>query len=105
MNKSLNADFAAIALAVGIRVEQERTARQLTKEGLAELSGLASRYLWRVEEGMQNITLKNLVAIANYFEEEAVVAPQYAAPSTASATAPAAPPHHSDRGLKKRYGS
>lgn len=65
MNKSLNADFAAIALAVGIRVEQERTARQLTKEGLAELSGLASRYLWRVEEGMQNITLKNLVAIAN----------------------------------------
>ena len=65
MDKSLNADFAAIALAVGTRVEQERTARQLTKEGLAELSGLASRYLWRVEEGMQNITLKNLVAIAN----------------------------------------
>ena len=55
----------AIAVALGYRIEQERKKQSLTKEELATRSGMASRYLWRVEAGRQNLVLKNIVAIAD----------------------------------------
>lgn len=57
-------EFPAYANALGYRIEQERLCRGLSKEELAQRSGMASRYLWRVEEGLQNVTFRNLVAIA-----------------------------------------
>ncbi|MBW6528542.1 helix-turn-helix domain-containing protein [Sphingomonas sp. RHCKR7] len=56
--------FPAYANALGFRIEQERLGREMSKEELAQRAGLASRYLWRVEEGKQNLTFKSLVAIA-----------------------------------------
>jgi transcriptional regulator with XRE-family HTH domain len=58
-------DISSYARALGLRIEQERTGQGMSKEDLAERSGLASRYIWRCEEGLQNITLKSLVAIAH----------------------------------------
>jgi len=53
-----------MAVALGSRVTQERVRLGLTKEALGELSGLASRYIWRVEAGKQNIQLGNITKIA-----------------------------------------
>lgn len=53
-----------IAIAVGSRIRQEREARRMTKEALGERAQLASRYIWRVEDGRQNIQLRNLARIA-----------------------------------------
>ncbi|WP_326522929.1 helix-turn-helix domain-containing protein [Sphingomonas sp.] len=57
-------DWAALAIALGTRVTQERDRLGITKEALGERSGLASRYIWRVEAGMQNIQLGNIGKIA-----------------------------------------
>ncbi len=50
--------------AVGSRVTQERNRLGFTKEQLASRSGLASRYLWRVEAGRQNLQLATIAKIA-----------------------------------------
>lgn len=57
-------EWSALAVALGTRVTQERERLKLTKETLGERSGLASRYIWRVEEGLQNIQLGNIGKIA-----------------------------------------
>ena len=57
-------DWAALAIALGTRVTQERDRLGITKEALGERSGLASRYIWRVEAGMQNIQLGSIGKIA-----------------------------------------
>lgn len=57
-------EWSAVAVALGTRVMQERTRLGLTKEALADRSGLASRYIWRVEEGRQNIQLGNIARLA-----------------------------------------
>ena len=57
-------DWSVIAVAVGTRVTQERERRKMTKEALGELSGLASRYIWRVEAGKQNVQLHTVSKIA-----------------------------------------
>lgn len=53
-----------VANAIGLRVEQERTRLDITKEELGARSGLASRYIWRVEAGKLNVQLRNLAKIA-----------------------------------------
>ncbi len=58
-------DWTAVAVALGTRVTQERTRLGLTKEALGGRSGLASRYIWRVEAGLQNLQLGNISKIAN----------------------------------------
>ena len=57
-------DWEATAVALGTRVTQERERLKLTKEALGERSGLASRYVWRVEAGLQNIQLGNIAKLA-----------------------------------------
>lgn len=57
-------EWKALAVALGTRVTQERERRGMTKEALGERSGLASRYIWRVEEGLQNIQLGNIGKVA-----------------------------------------
>lgn len=57
-------EWSALAVALGTRVTQERERLKITKEALGERSGLASRYIWRVEEGLQNIQLGNIGKVA-----------------------------------------
>jgi transcriptional regulator with XRE-family HTH domain len=57
-------EWSAAAVALGTRVTQERERLKLTKEALGERAGLASRYVWRVEEGLQNLQLGNLLKIS-----------------------------------------
>ncbi len=57
-------EWSAVAIALGTRVRQERESLKMTKEALAERSGLASRYIWRVEAGQQNIVLLNIAKIS-----------------------------------------
>jgi len=54
-----------IAVALGTRITEERERLGLSKEALGEKSHLASRYIWRVEDGRQNIQLRNLSRIAS----------------------------------------
>lgn len=58
-------DWKAVAVAFGTRVTQERKTAGMTKEALGQRSGLASRYLWRVEAGKQNIQIGNVAKIAS----------------------------------------
>lgn len=51
----------------GIRVRKLRTARGITLEGLAELSGLSRQYIGDVERGTRNISLINIEKIAKAF--------------------------------------
>jgi transcriptional regulator with XRE-family HTH domain len=57
-------EWTAVAIALGTRVTQEREQLGLTKEALGVRSGLASRYIWRVEAGLQNLQLLNITKIA-----------------------------------------
>jgi transcriptional regulator with XRE-family HTH domain len=49
----------------GLRVRELREKRKLTQEELADLSGLNRPYLTLVESGKENISVVNLLAIAN----------------------------------------
>lgn len=58
-------EWSPAAIALGTRVTRERERLGLTKEALGQRTGLASRYLWRVEAGRQNIQLGNIVKLAD----------------------------------------
>ena len=49
---------------IDLPVDAPTSGLLLTKEALSERSGLASRYIWRVEAGMQNLQLGNIAKIA-----------------------------------------
>jgi transcriptional regulator with XRE-family HTH domain len=50
---------------VGRRVAELRRERGLTQEELAERLGIAPNNLQRIELGMQNLTMRSLVRLAN----------------------------------------
>jgi transcriptional regulator with XRE-family HTH domain len=52
----------------GFRVKELRSAKGMTQEKLAELSGLSRQYIGDVERGMRNISLVNIQKIAASFE-------------------------------------
>lgn len=49
----------------GSAVREARTARKLSQEKLATLSGLHRTYIGSVERGERNVSLENIVKIAN----------------------------------------
>ncbi|MBI4654559.1 MAG: helix-turn-helix transcriptional regulator [Nitrospirae bacterium] len=51
----------------GYRVRELRSAREITQEGLAELSGLSRQYIGDIERGVRNISLINIEKIAKAF--------------------------------------
>jgi transcriptional regulator with XRE-family HTH domain len=52
----------------GSRIKQFRSAKGITQEKLAELSGLSRQYIGDVERGARNISLVNIHKIANALE-------------------------------------
>jgi transcriptional regulator with XRE-family HTH domain len=52
---------------VGRRIAELRRERGLTQERLAERLGIAANALQRIELGMQNLTVRSLVRLANGF--------------------------------------
>lgn len=53
-----------IATAIGYRIEQERMARNLTREALAAAAGLDVRHVWRIETGRGNVQVRSVLPIA-----------------------------------------
>lgn len=51
--------------AFGLAVRRERERRGVSQEVLAELAGLHRTYIGSVERGERNLSLRNIVAIAN----------------------------------------
>ncbi|MDP3751088.1 MAG: helix-turn-helix transcriptional regulator [Polaromonas sp.] len=54
--------------ALGIRIKQLRTERQITQEELADSCGMFRTYLSRIESGLANPTLTVLHTLAAGFE-------------------------------------
>jgi transcriptional regulator with XRE-family HTH domain len=52
----------------GSRIKELRSAKGITQEELAELSGLSRQYIGDVERGTRNISLVNIHKIANALE-------------------------------------
>lgn len=55
---------AALRLEFGSRVRKARTERQLTQETLAERCDVHWTYIGQIERGVKNLTLANVVRIA-----------------------------------------
>jgi transcriptional regulator with XRE-family HTH domain len=60
VNKKLLKDF-------GARIREFRTARGLSQEQLAELTGFHRTYIGMVERGERNLSLSNLALFAQSF--------------------------------------
>jgi transcriptional regulator with XRE-family HTH domain len=56
---------AALALAIGARVRQERQARRWTLDGLAEAAGVSRRMVVNVEQGAANPSVGTLLRISD----------------------------------------
>ncbi len=61
VNKKLLKDF-------GTRIRELRTARGLSQEKLAELTGFHRTYIGMIERGERNISLSNIGVFASTFE-------------------------------------
>lgn len=57
-----------VTAAFGRCLREARLAQGLTLEGLAELSGLHWTYVGSVERGQRNISLRNIVRLADALE-------------------------------------
>jgi len=49
---------------VGDRIKQTRVAAGLSQEGFAKAAGMSAGFVWRIEEGRQNLGLKSLARVA-----------------------------------------
>lgn len=57
-----------LLIAFGKRIRELRTARNLSQEKLAELTGFHRTYIGMVERGERNISLSNIGIFAETFE-------------------------------------
>jgi len=58
----------AILQEFGLRIKELRSAKGITQEDLAELTGLSRQYIGDVERGTRNISLANIEKIATAFQ-------------------------------------
>ena len=61
----MDENTAALALAIGVRVKQERVARQWTLDRLAEAAGVSRRMVVNVEQGATNPSVGTLLRISD----------------------------------------
>ena len=61
----MNESTAALALAIGVRVRQERQSRRWTLDQLAEAAGVSRRMLVNVEQGAANPSVGTLLRISD----------------------------------------
>lgn len=64
-NALMDEDIASLALAIGIRVRQERQSRRWTLDQLAEAAGVSRRMLVNVEQGAANPSVGTLLKISD----------------------------------------
>ena len=50
---------------IGINIRTERTRKGLSQEKFAELAGVHTNYIGKIERGEQNLTIKKLADILN----------------------------------------
>ena len=55
----------AVARALGARIRELRQARGWSQEHLAELASVHRTYMWGIERGVRNPSLRHLAQIAN----------------------------------------
>ena len=53
-----------LCIAVGQRVTTLREKRELRRGQLAKIAGMDPNYLWRIEAGRQNLSLRNVARLA-----------------------------------------
>ena len=58
-------DYKCVLKQIGLNFRVERTKQRLSQEKFAELAGVHTNYIGKVERGEQNLTVKKIVELAN----------------------------------------
>ena len=58
-------DYKSVLRDIGLKFRIERTKRRLSQEKFAELAGVHTNYIGKVERGEQNLTIKKIVELVN----------------------------------------
>ena len=58
-------DYKDILKKIGMKFRLERTKQRLSQEKFAEIAGVHTNYIGKVERGEQNLTVKKIVALSN----------------------------------------
>ena len=61
-------DYCNVLKTIGMNFRLERTKRGLSQERFAEIAGVHTNYIGKVERGEQNLTVKKIVDLANSLE-------------------------------------
>lgn len=61
-------DDNSVLVAIGSAVRAERRERQLSQEALADAAGIDRSHMGKIERGERNVTLLNLIRIADALE-------------------------------------
>jgi len=58
-------DQAEVLRKIGLNFRVERTKQGLSQERFAELAGVHTNYIGKIERGEQNLTIKKIVSLVN----------------------------------------
>ena len=55
---------------LGLNIKAERVRKGLSQEGFAEIMDVNREYVSRIERGLQNLSMKRIVRIANFLKTD-----------------------------------
>lgn len=58
-------DYKSVLKQIGLNFRVERTKRRLSQEKFAELAGVHTNYIGKIERGEQNLTIRKIVELSN----------------------------------------
>lgn len=58
-------NYETVLKSIGMNFRRERLKKKLSQESFAELAGVHTNYIGKIERGEQNLTLKKVVTLAN----------------------------------------
>ena len=61
-------DYKSVLKQIGLKFRVERIKKQLSQEKFAEIAGVHTNYIGKVERGEQNLTVKKIVDLVNSLE-------------------------------------